>query len=151
MTLVELLAWSVLALLVLALAYGMLSRILKVVRVEGERSHSFLNEAQALNWLYQDLRYANGAGVVIHQGVDLPTFLAIHVPTRSDGAQQPEFADRQLFYHWDPQRQVLRRCVTTVPGYNPLLPQRPTVTALETLALTPGLEARHLADHVSGF
>lgn len=152
-TLIEIMVWSVLALLTLGMAVFMVMQILRYARRETDRSHGFLGEVRSLTWLSEDLRFANASGLVVHESDTGPTYLCIHSPSVSSDSQQARFDNRLVFYHWDPQARVLRRCVAASPmvSLNSFSPTRPTFAELEGYRLDPRLERRQLADFVTSF
>ncbi|MBX3169936.1 MAG: hypothetical protein KF760_21205 [Candidatus Eremiobacteraeota bacterium] len=153
MTLIELMVWSTLAFLVLAMLTVMMIQVMHYARVESERSHSFMAEMRALNWLSQDLRYANSAALVIHQHDLQPTWVSIQVSNPITPSEQPRFGDQLVYYRWKPSDGLLYRCVARPPALtlDPIDPYRPTEPELQSLDTDPRVERHQLADFVTSF
>jgi len=153
MTMIELMVWSTLALIVLGLMTFMMIQVMRYARVESGRSHSFMAEMRTMNWLSQDLRYANSAGLVVHQGDAQPTWVAIQISSPTTPGEQPRFGDELVYYHWKPSEGVVSRCVLRPPAVtlNPIDPFRPSQVDLQNLDNGPGVERHMLADFVTSF
>lgn len=153
MTLIEFMVWTVLAALVLGMLTFMLIQILRYARVESGRSHSFLAEMRSMSWLSQDLRYANSAGVVVHQADDSPTWLAIQLSSAVTSSEQAHFDDQLVFYGWRPSERVLWRYLARPPvlTLNPLAPIRPSEGELALWSSDARTQHHPLADFVTSF
>lgn len=153
MTLVEMMVWSVLAFLVLAMLTVILIQVLRYARVESGRSHTFLTEMRALSWLSQDLRYANSAAVAVHQADDAPTWVSIQTSSAITSSEQARFEEQLVIYGWKPSEAVLWRFVARPPvlSLDPLVPIRPSQAELSLWSGDPRTERHHLADFVASF
>jgi hypothetical protein len=161
-TLLELMIWSVLALIVSTMVAQLLRPVLEFSRVEAEKSDAYLDATLVMTRLLADLNDANSSGLSFHN----PNMTAPNVPDASQlstlciqpqesasQSQQPVFKEQLILYRAVSGQKGLKRAVIRPPvlALTRLTPLRPSLQESEAAFLNPANETRSLSQNVSKF
>ena len=153
---VELMVWSVLALLILTVASFFFVRMLSYTRQGLRRGEAHGNAALVMSRVTQELSQANTSGVAWREPDDSRLFaLSIHPSDGATQERQPTFRDRLRLFRWNAEDQeVVRR--ETAPGevappLQPLIPFRPNPAQLDQLCLAARPSWLLVGTHIEKF